>query len=182
MQKGQAHPAAVTSKNMLAAAFIELLQKKNFPDITITEICNRAQIARRTFYRNFNTTSDVICYFVRNSVEEFSKEMLKYADADYYEIVVAYYSFWFSKKDLMTLLSRNGLTQILFIEYLICLEKLPFLCHMGHSSNQNSDEFRFMHAFFAGGLWSLLTFYIANDGSQSPEELAEIITRQFINL
>jgi hypothetical protein len=50
MQKGQPHPAATVSKTMLANRLVELIKKKSYSDITITELCAYSQIARRTFY------------------------------------------------------------------------------------------------------------------------------------
>lgn len=41
-------------------AVMELLAEKPYMDITVTDIINTAQVARASFYRNFNSINDVI--------------------------------------------------------------------------------------------------------------------------
>ena len=43
----------VRTNQMLCNAFTELLQKKEFEDITIDELCKKAFIRRATFYTHF---------------------------------------------------------------------------------------------------------------------------------
>ena len=71
MQKGQTHPAALVSKCLISDALISLIQESGFRQITITLLCERAQIARRTFYRNFDTVEDVLRYIGSQTIEEF---------------------------------------------------------------------------------------------------------------
>jgi len=48
------------TKQALEKAFAELLQEKSYPEITIGEITDRANIGRSTFYRYFPTKADVL--------------------------------------------------------------------------------------------------------------------------
>lgn len=178
MKKGQAHPAALTSKKMISAALLELLQEKEYKHITITEVCSRSQIARRTFYRNFETIDDVLIFLVKNIIDDFTAEMKVHSQDCFQEILIAYFTFWNAHFDMLTLLNQNGLTHIIFIEYIKSLAELPFLSRINPSVTMNAEEFPFILAFTAGGLWSVLTFYISHQSRQSPEQLAEIITRQ----
>ena len=41
-------------------AVMELMAEKSYMDITVTNIINTAQVARASFYRNFNSINDVI--------------------------------------------------------------------------------------------------------------------------
>lgn len=52
----------------IADGFLELLAKKQFIDITVSEIVDKAQVARASFYRNFSSTSDVLEYVVDDIV------------------------------------------------------------------------------------------------------------------
>ncbi len=53
----------------IADGFLELLAEKPFPDITITEITRKAQVARASFYRNFDSTNDVLNYVISSIVD-----------------------------------------------------------------------------------------------------------------
>lgn len=180
MKKGQAHPAALTSKKMLSEALIELMKKKEYKSITITEVCNQSQIARRTFYRNFEVMEDVLVFSAKNIIEEFSEEMNNHITGSYYDVLLAFFSFWKNYKDFMILLNQNGLVHIIFTEYIKSLEQNPFLCYPKTSKELKPEEIPCLIAFTAGGLWSLLTYWISNDCKQSPEELAKIITNNYV--
>jgi len=78
MQKGQPHPAALGAKSLISDALINLIQESGFRQITITLLCERAQIARRTFYRNFDTVEDVLRYIGSQTIEEFVCDMLRH--------------------------------------------------------------------------------------------------------
>lgn len=54
----------------IADGFLELLAEKQFPDITISEITRKAQVARASFYRNFSSTNDVLDYVVKDIVDK----------------------------------------------------------------------------------------------------------------
>jgi AcrR family transcriptional regulator len=58
-------------KKLMADAFVELLSEKDYIDITVTDVVNKAQVARVSFYRNFNSVSDIID-FITDSVGSWS--------------------------------------------------------------------------------------------------------------
>lgn len=178
MKKGQAHPAALTSKKLISAALIELMQEKKYKYITITEVSNRSQTARRTFYRNFEAIDDVLVFLVKNIIYEFTIEMKKHSNENYHDIIIAYFTFWNTHSDIFTLLNQNGLSHIIFTEYIKCLNDCPFLYCINSSVTMKSEEFPFIQAFTAGGLWSLLTYYFSHNCKQPPQELAQMIFKQ----
>lgn len=52
-------------------AFVELMTKKSYMDITVTDIINTAQVARASFYRNFNNINDIFDTIIDMLSEEF---------------------------------------------------------------------------------------------------------------
>ena len=62
----------VRTNQMLCDAFTELLQKKEFEDITIDELCKKAFIRRATFYTHFLDKYDFFAYFVKQNGKAFS--------------------------------------------------------------------------------------------------------------
>ena len=47
-------------KREIINAVMKLMTKKSYMDITVTDIINTTQVARASFYRNFNSINDVI--------------------------------------------------------------------------------------------------------------------------
>lgn len=50
------------SKEWIAAAFFALLMTKDYDTITVSEIAQKADLSRRTFYRAFDCKQDIITY------------------------------------------------------------------------------------------------------------------------
>ncbi|HEX3076015.1 MAG TPA: TetR/AcrR family transcriptional regulator [Lachnospiraceae bacterium] len=177
MKKGQAHPSALTSKRMISEALIEIIKEKEYKDITITEVCTRAQISRRTFYRNFETMDDVLVFFTRTIIDEFKIEMKKHADENLNKMLVSYFTFWNTQSDLLNQFIQKGLSTIIFIEYIKGMDEIFFLNNCSVFADK-SNESPFLQAFLAGGLWSLLNYYVSHNCEATPQELADILLQQ----
>lgn len=63
-------------KREMMDAFMELMAEKSYMDITVTDIVNTAQVARASFYRNFNSISDVIDAIMEELANEFEEDIL----------------------------------------------------------------------------------------------------------
>ena len=53
------------TKKALTEAFIELLKEKHFENITINELCDRAEIRRATFYKHYTDKFHFLACFTR---------------------------------------------------------------------------------------------------------------------
>ena len=62
-------------KREIMNAVMQLMNKKNYMDITVTEIIGRAGVARASFYRNFNSISDVIDEIVKDVTDEIIEDV-----------------------------------------------------------------------------------------------------------
>lgn len=63
-------------KKRMADAFVDMLSQKSYADITVTDIVNTAQVARVSFYRNFNSISDVVDYITDELANDFIDKIL----------------------------------------------------------------------------------------------------------
>ncbi|MBN1685210.1 MAG: helix-turn-helix transcriptional regulator, partial [Spirochaetales bacterium] len=58
------------SKQMLAAAFSDLLRERDFNKITLSEIADRAGVTRMTLYRLFKSKEKIILHLAQRSLDE----------------------------------------------------------------------------------------------------------------
>lgn len=58
----------VKTKRALKNAFLDLLSEKKFNDITVTDIVNRANINRGSFYNHFQSKEDLLQYLIKEAV------------------------------------------------------------------------------------------------------------------
>ena len=57
-------------KSDIANAFIELLKCNEFDKISVVDIISKAQVARNSFYRNFENKDDILCYYIGKETDE----------------------------------------------------------------------------------------------------------------
>lgn len=175
MRKGQPHPSSMTSKNMLSQGLVELLREEEFKDITVTRLCDHAQISRRTFYRNFETTEEVLAYYIDGIMDLFVKAMEGYAEDDFKTVTKAYFSFWEKYDRLLMLLNKNNLIHIVFTRYIHYLHQFPKTLWLNGQAPPDEQNFAVRLAYISGGLWSVLTYWISSGCKHSSIELADII-------
>lgn len=62
----------VKTRHAIRGALLELMSERELPRITISELCVRAQINRKTFYRHYKAVSDVITEIENDILTEFA--------------------------------------------------------------------------------------------------------------
>lgn len=63
----------VKTRRIIRNTFMSLLSEKPMSSITISELCQRAEINRKTFYRHYAALSDVSAELENEILDEFSK-------------------------------------------------------------------------------------------------------------
>ncbi|MGN1227180.1 MAG: TetR/AcrR family transcriptional regulator, partial [Christensenellales bacterium] len=60
----RANKTSLFVRDCISTALFELMEKKDFHKIKITEIIERAGVSRMGFYRNFKSKEDVVEQFI----------------------------------------------------------------------------------------------------------------------
>ena len=159
------------SLRQLAGGLFYHLRKKPLQEISITEICERAGVSRRTFYRNCEEKEDLI----RFSTDVLVKEQLARVDftsTDAHFLYRNFFAYWGGHREFLTILYRNGLFDLFLEEFmLICGTGLRYpLQEADLEGSANRDQRRrFANAFIVGGLGQMLAFW-AKEGFQTTVE------------
>ncbi len=78
----------IKTKNKLLSSFKELLSERSFENITVQEICEKADVKRATFYKHFEDKYAFLKYLVGSLRDSFDSKLPKSikpdATADYY--------------------------------------------------------------------------------------------------
>ena len=59
----------------LCDAFVTILEKKRFDDLTVNELCDEAMIRRATFYKHFADKYDFFSFFIRQERDRFIQQI-----------------------------------------------------------------------------------------------------------
>lgn len=60
----------------ICAALLELMGESPYMEITVTDVVKKAGVARASFYRNYNSTNDVLDEIIQKVVNELSIEII----------------------------------------------------------------------------------------------------------
>ena len=65
------------TKAALSEAFFKMLENMTLDDITINELCERANVRRATFYKHFKDKNDFVLFLIKDIRARFDNEIWK---------------------------------------------------------------------------------------------------------
>ena len=154
----------------LTEALFRLMERKNYNDITVTEITKEAGIARRTFYLNYTSKDDILDQHYNTLLREYdagsSEELLTDGKAQ----GVYFFSFWSRHRDYINVLAKNRMMYTMMGRFQLYMDDMMNRLSGGHSGVEEN----YTASFIAGGLWMMLLAWMKNDFRETPEQLGEI--------
>ncbi|MBQ4270496.1 MAG: TetR/AcrR family transcriptional regulator, partial [Clostridiales bacterium] len=68
------NPSSIRSRNEIQDALLKLMEIYPYQEISVKQIILETSLARRTFYRNFNSKDDVLDAIITEKIFEYSNE------------------------------------------------------------------------------------------------------------
>ena len=96
------------TQNEIGNALLLLIKEREYNQITITDICKRADIVRKTFYNNFDSKDDVMNFLINNIFLELEQKI----DVEYMNVrrmLLIVFSFIMKYRDDLLLFYNRGL-------------------------------------------------------------------------
>ena len=81
-------------KECIFTSLMILMEKKNFQEISITDITNKAGVSRMAYYRNYKSKEDIITNYLDELFEEYLNEITKYEKINVYEFAYRYFVYF----------------------------------------------------------------------------------------
>lgn len=104
-------------KRSITNALFALMNEKSLSGIQVTELVNRAGVARASFYRNYSSKEDVLITLIRDVLEQFREEMNMERGSIYcYENVLLSFQYFQRYRDYLLNLYRSGFLSALLEE------------------------------------------------------------------
>ena len=176
MFNASTNPQVKYSLREMASALFQLMERFSYQEITITMICQEAQISRKTFYRNCQNKLDLVHYACSFCLEE----LYATVDWNFEDVNEAYqnfFRFWSSHKTFLYVIWKHGLFPEFTSVFISLSEESSNYAFLNDyvSGKKNADTMRkFHHAFIVGGLCSILEHWTAEDFQTSIEDLVNL--------
>ena len=96
--------------------FFELMKKKNYNSITITELCLACDMPRKTFYRYFDSKDDTLYALIEHTMMDFEgfKTRSTEKNRTLKKEFEKFYLFWYENRELLDIFHKNDLFGKLF--------------------------------------------------------------------
>lgn len=170
------------TKKALADAFFALLNEKSFEDITINELCDRADVRRATFYKHYSDKLNFLTSYVKSLRDRFDNLIWKSDKPDttskyyvaYAKRVVGFIS---ENETVLDNLIKSDLLPTCF--YIVveqnCIDTRDRLTRSVNAGMRLRAPIDTVARMCAGGVAHIIYAWILEGRKKDPDELAEEI-------
>lgn len=160
---------AIENRRYIILALAEIMRTKPFHEISVTEVCKKAGVSKNTFYRHFESLSDVIYRAIGEindkMVEKYSKVNHQTTD----DFILYTCNIWYENRELYMGFTQEEVVYI--IRGMIKKDAEDFL--KIHNLEQKDDNL--FCEFFATVFSMFLCWWSKEGFSETPEEIAKQI-------
>ena len=154
------------TKYCLATSLFELLQDKEYNDISIQDIVDKAGFSRMAYYRNFKDTDEILTYYLSSYTENF----IKATKIDYESMGPR--QFFITIFEHLGRQETRTIFKVLYERGLIIHLYRQFALHF-MSNTEGTQSYQL--GFIAGGLFTVYGNWARKGYKEAPEELADIV-------
>lgn len=159
-----------TTRDQFLHAFFALLENKEYDEIKIVDICNKAHLSRKTFYTYFNNKEDLLDYLAQII-------SLCYSETDDKSGHYHYFNFFYHMQNALALLTKNNLWYEMASrvkrKYMDLLYPHDWTEILGEQVD-NKDLFL---EFMSYGSARLVELWCLSGFQKTPEELSALVEK-----
>ena len=155
---------------------LELMMTKTYDSITVTELCEELDMPRKAFYRYFDGKESTLKGLIEHSLSEFTGSDRGDSPRLLHKELEQFFVFWYEKRDLLTVLEKNGLTGMILdasvsfpINNMVSLGRLL--------PDDEEDSRRPIFRFAIGGLISIMLDWYHDSFRASVPDMARLAVR-----
>lgn len=167
------------AKECMFDALMNLMEEKNYHEISVTEITKKAGFSRMAYYRNYNTKEDILV----DHIDDQSQKILSYFqthkdNSDNFQFLVLFFAVFRSQKRLLHNLIKSDISYFLLKNF----KKNASDMMDDFSKYTNKDSVQpdpYKAHFIAGGLFEVVLEWSKQAMQESDEEMARRMLRYF---
>jgi AcrR family transcriptional regulator len=162
----------------LLETLLELINVKEYSEISITELTAKSDIARQTFYRNYNSKDDILLSKMDEVLDEYVNKVQKYLrtknDPDWNFTVTQFINTMQQNEALFKALQKAGLG----LQILERLSTVNSMFHMKAQNLQELDEYQqYLVYYLAGGVYNVFNKWFENEMNIPVETLSALLKK-----
>lgn len=164
------------TRMIIEQSFLELLKEKPLSKITVTELCQKAQINRATFYKHYLDIPDLMEKLEEHLFTQI-RQMFRNQATDMEIMLLNMMNYTRQEWErFMALGGDNGDPNLMTKTFLICYENAYPLIAQNMPDVNDSDR-QMLYQFMSQGAGGILTWWIKDGMQQDPEHVISLIMK-----
>ncbi len=161
------------TKNLISFALVQLMWKKDYENITIKELCEKAGVSRMSFYRYYDNKEDIFIDFCDERFEEFYETYLNTTSIRFEDFILNLFTFFKKYNRHLIILRRAGKQQILLAQFNNYFKYLVSKSNSTVILMQSKNPV--LGPLLAGGIYNVLMDWLDDGMEKTPEEMTKLI-------
>ncbi len=149
-------------------ALLKLLQQKPINDISISELCDCAQVGRASFYRNFESREDILKEYINQMFQSWIEDHERRGEKSLNELIYSIFAHFEKHSDFYRLLQKRKLVYLL----------KDIIMDICGPRPEHSNTEAYAKAFVAYTLYGWIEVWFQRGMQESPEEMANLFRVQ----
>lgn len=169
------NPQVKYSLDNLSHTLFKMLKNECIDKISITELCSKSSISRRTFYRNCDEVIDLVYYKIDSLINGLTALNDENENDDRKNFALLF-SYWNNHKNILRVLKKHNFFPTFINRFKLSLANINY--HFLTTITSNKPHLKniktYFDSFMIGGVSNMLETWADNDFKDSVDELIEI--------
>lgn len=162
------------SQQLIAKGLMDLMREYPFEEITITQICQQAQVARLTFYRNFDAKIDILEYYIDAIFYEYFTKYYS-STVDIRQEITSSFDFLLIHRYFLVLLPKNDLLHLLYKAFRKYMSQFIRLHQIVDKTRLPDIDHEYVLEYVSASICATISLWIRNGFKEKPESLASLV-------
>ncbi len=174
--KNSLNPSSIRSRKEISEALLKLMKDHPYQEISVKQIIMETDLARRTFYRNYESKDDVLNSIITDKIIEYA-EGLSLTPESPLDVI---FRFCEKNKDFLMLLHKNDLLYLLLIKLNTMIPQLDIITDRSNSifakiiGDLRPD---YLIAFNVGAIWNVIFKWVDLGMKDSANDIKDTISQ-----
>lgn len=164
------NPSALRSREWITEALLALLEEKVYTQITVKDICRKADLSRQTFYQIFESKDEVMEYQFRELFSEFRDRCADFDGISLKELTCRFFEFFLEHKSFVGVLIDNNMSYMFEREFERYLPQIELFRRI----NETEKYPDYSVCYAAGALSQMLIHWYEKGMEISVDEIGRL--------
>ena len=164
------NPTAIKSQQWLTETLLELMEEKPYVEISIMDICKKADLSRQTFYNYFESKDDLFRFLLRSMYTEKLNALTEIPSSN--EAISAFVSVVRDNPRMVNAIVKNNMGNLVSDEIFNAITSFlnSFIPDFEHQ-----PDFSYHIVLLSGALTHFMLYYAKNNKELSEKEMTKIL-------